>query len=160
MHDILCSPTMHRRTFAIRIDAVDAHGPDQPGISNHPSVYCNMCLRTWICSTARQIRPANQNGNLSVLTFRMSLHQLLAESRALCFHVCVCSFSVARPHLNNGPAEQVWRSNSADTPRLYARLGNPACTMGSVLCSLVVQRVERRGKVGHMTQASVRGVCT
>ena len=41
MHDILRSPTMRRCTFAIRIDAVDAHGPDQPNISNHASVCCN-----------------------------------------------------------------------------------------------------------------------
>lgn len=85
---------------------------------------------------------------------------MLAESCALCFYVCVCSFSVARPHLRDGPAEQAWRSESADTPRLYAQLVNPACTMGPVLCSLVVRRVECQGKVGHMNQASVRGTCT
>ena len=48
----------------------------------------------------------------------------------------------------------------ADMPRLFARLVNPACIMGCALCSLIVQRVERRGKVGHMTQNSVRGMCT
>ena len=66
-------------------------------------------------------------------------------------------FSV--PCLDDGPAEQVNRSDSADTPRLFVQVAKPACTMDCVLCSLVVRKAERRGKVGHMDQAGVRGMC-
>ena len=49
---MLRSPTMRRRAFAIRIDAVDAHGPDQPDVSNHASVCCNNVQACAMPSTA------------------------------------------------------------------------------------------------------------
>ena len=68
---------------------------------------------------------------LAVKPVSGKLHTLLLCLRML--------FSVAWPRLDDGSAEQMYPSASADAPRSYVRLVDPAGTMDCVLCSLVVR---------------------